>query len=81
MRGSYAARMLPKPPALIFTPLEEAYPAELPAVELALPGSRKLAWLKILKNSARNCSFQRSVMGMFFEKFKSKFKRKFKLVR
>ena len=47
--------------------------AELPEDELRVPGSRKFAWLKILKNSARNCSFHRSLIGMFLAKFTSKF--------
>ena len=64
--------MLPKPAAFSGTPLAAVYAAELPFVEFAVPGSRKFAWLKTLKNSARNCNLTRSRIGKLFEKFISK---------
>ena len=36
-------------------------------------GNPQLAWLKMLKNSERNCNFQRSVMAKFLNTEKLKF--------
>src|SRR5271165_6294004 len=56
MRGSYVAVTWPNCDALILFPLPP------------IPGFSKLAWLKMLKNSARNSSLVRSVIDVVFEK-------------
>jgi len=42
----------------------------------AFRGFSKLAWLKILKNSARNCNLNRSVRTKFFSEPMSKSRKK-----
>src|SRR5258707_15190129 len=46
--------------------------AKVPSPLLITFGLRKLAWLKMLKNSARNSSFNRSLMAVVLAKARSK---------
>src|SRR5262249_17801730 len=47
-------------------------PAKVPSPLLTTRGSRKLAWLKMLKNSARNSSFNLSLIAVVLAKARSK---------
>src|SRR5690242_11628141 len=49
-----------------------APPANVPSPLLITFGLRKLAWLKMLKNSARNSSFSLSLIAVVFANARSK---------